>query len=375
MSAENAPVTRSRIEALDGLRGLAALIVVFRHLFNSVEMSIEQQVAILHGPLSTFLNAQGGVQLFFVLSGFVLSGSLARSTGLRDVGDFVIRRIFRIHPPYVFALLFAWLASSLHSGSVVTDQGMSRWLQKLVAVHVPVDQLLASLRFPGSAYGQLQVGWTLEVELVFSFLMPVLFLAATRIHWLVLGVCAVPLFLGSEWSFWWYGWDFALGIALYVNRDWLVARWRALGAPRGIALLVVAAWLFQVTMWIGEPRIAVGRVVSGFGAWEIFVMGVGAAGLLIGTLATPGLARFLSTPPIAFLGRISFSLYLLHTPILFWIAPYYTLTDGWDVAALAAAVLWLSGVAATASYYGIERPAIRLGSRVCKLVPRKEASG
>lgn len=373
MSA-SATAAASRIEALDGLRGLAALIVLFRHVFNSIEMSIEQQVALLQGPLSLFLNAQGGVQLFFVLSGFVLSGSLARSRSPRDYLEFYVRRVLRIHPPYVFALLFAWSMSFFYAPEVGAERGLSGWLQGLLAVHIPIDQLLASLRFPGQAYGQLQVGWTLAIELVFSFGMPVLFLAARRIHWGVLGLLAVPLLLGEDWYFWWYGWDFALGIALHANRDWLVSRWRSLGTPRGVGLLLVAGWLFQVSMWIGAPDVRGGRVASGFDAWEIFVMGFGAAGLIIGTLATPALGRFLSSPPMAFLGRISFSLYLLHTTILFSIAPWFPLTDGWGALALCVVLVGLSCAAASVGYYAVERPAIRLGSRVCKLVPRRDQS-
>lgn len=99
------------LAALDGLRGIAATIVVIRHVFNAAAMPVETRIAILHSPLAVVLNGQGAVQLFFVLSGFVLAASLARGRGWVDLLQFYVKRVFRVHAPYVFGLVFAWVAS------------------------------------------------------------------------------------------------------------------------------------------------------------------------------------------------------------------------------------------------------------------------
>ena len=70
-----------RIGALEGLRGAAAAIVVVRHTTNAIAMPEATRRTLLEGPWAPLLDAQAAVALFFVLSGFVLAGSLARDTG------------------------------------------------------------------------------------------------------------------------------------------------------------------------------------------------------------------------------------------------------------------------------------------------------
>ena len=66
-----------RIDALDGLRGLAALIVVVRHTMNAIATPDGVQRAVLQSALAVVLNSEGAVQLFFVPSGYVLAASWA----------------------------------------------------------------------------------------------------------------------------------------------------------------------------------------------------------------------------------------------------------------------------------------------------------
>ena len=92
--------------ALDGLRGIAATIVLLRHTFNAVVMPPDVRRGILESPLAPLLNGQGAVQLFFVLSGFVLAMSLSRDTRLRSVPAFYAKRILRIQPAGGISLHF-----------------------------------------------------------------------------------------------------------------------------------------------------------------------------------------------------------------------------------------------------------------------------
>ena len=103
--------TDGRVVALDGLRGIAAVIVIFGHTFNAIDLPMSVRLAIVQSPVALLLSSTGAVQLFFVLSGYVLASSLSRARGWTDVVQFLVKRVFRIHPPYVFALLFAWCAS------------------------------------------------------------------------------------------------------------------------------------------------------------------------------------------------------------------------------------------------------------------------
>ena len=91
------PQEVSRVIALDGVRGIAALLVVIGHSYGAVRSPPE-----IAGP---------SVQVFFVLSGYCLAASALRGDRVLDRVQYWLRRIFRIHPPFLFALVAAWLAS------------------------------------------------------------------------------------------------------------------------------------------------------------------------------------------------------------------------------------------------------------------------
>ena len=148
-----------RITALDGLRGLAALAVVFAHATGALAKPYRVTVALHESPLAIVMNGNGGVHLFFVLSGFCLSASALRGSAVPDLAQFYVRRIFRIHAPFIASLLLAWTASFLWYASPPSP-GVTPWLAKAQAVHLDLAHLGVSLRFPGSAYYQMPIGWT-----------------------------------------------------------------------------------------------------------------------------------------------------------------------------------------------------------------------
>ena len=208
--------------ALEGLRGVAAVTVVLRHTFNAVAMPLSVREAAFQSPLALLLNGQGAVQLFFVLSGYVLAGSVARGSGPVGLSQFLIKRVFRIYPPYVIALLLTWAVSFLYV-VVPASVPVTRWYLTYAQVHLPVDQLLPSLLFPGPSYLQLPVGWTLRVEMIFSLLLPALYLLGRRVHWIVLLGLSAWLLVIDAGPVLRYSLDFCLGIAAYLERERLAA--------------------------------------------------------------------------------------------------------------------------------------------------------
>ncbi|MBW2413537.1 MAG: acyltransferase [Deltaproteobacteria bacterium] len=364
---------RGRETALDGLRGLAATVVVIRHAFNAVTIDPELRRQVLESPLALFLNAQGAVQLFFVLSGYVLAMSLAGGLGGAAVPRFFVRRVFRIHPPYVFAVLFAWCASFfyLQTGA---GAGLTPWLRESAAVHIGVGELALALLFPGEASGQLTVGWTLRVELIFSFLLPLLVLIAVRTHaWVLLVVALLGLWLPLSLNVAWYGIDFALGVLAYLHRERLVGLVRALPAPAAAAAGIGALALLCSPMLLGWHSGVLGVLASGFDPLSIVLMAAGSFALIVVVLARPGAGRVLSIPPIRFLGRVSFSLYLLHHTILLLIAPITSRPVNFFV--LMPLLLALSLVAAELSYRFVERPSIALGRHLSHRLRRGGGGG
>ena len=134
---------------------MAALVVVLTHSLACVAVGHELLLRLSETPLIPLINAKVAVQVFFVLSGLVLAGSLDRNRSRADLPQFYVRRIFRIHPPYMAALLFAWLASFLFQP---VRNEISQLAANLWEVHLSAPDLARHLLFPGSAGNQLPVG-------------------------------------------------------------------------------------------------------------------------------------------------------------------------------------------------------------------------
>lgn len=355
------------LAGLDGLRGIAALVVVFRHCFNTVSIPIEIREVVLQSPLALLLNGQGAVQLFFVLSGFVLAASLERNRHRVDLAQYFVKRIFRIHPPYAFAVLLAWTAAffapELPTGAAVMQQ-----MRSLAAVHIDLHQLGSSLLFPGEAFRQLPVGWTLKIELVFSFLLPLMLFAARRTHWLVLVAwCAAWLWNSHHLTR--YAIDFALGIAVYIERDRIRGLRDAVPAAILAAAAVASVLVLNAPLLLGWSVPAGGMLIGGFGSTDIAVMGVGAAGMVSAVLCVPWFAAFLSTSPLRFLGRVSYSLYLVHAVVLLQLTRILSGPPDVLAGALFTTGVVVSSLALSAlTYRFVERPSIVAGNLLCRWI-------
>jgi len=367
----------SHVAALDGLRGLAALVVVLRHTVNAMPMPVAWRSEILAGPLALVQNSQGAIQLFFVLSGWVLAASLARGApGPLGWLPFYVRRIFRIHVPFVCAGLFAFALSRIWS--VPNEEAVTIWLRKS-SIHPSFGALLASFTFPGTAAGLVPIGWTLTIEMIYSFALPAIALLARPTRGLALLALAIAG-LFTPWRIAWFGLDFALGVVAFQQRDAIARAIQVLpGAVRaaipllGLALLHVPYWYRLVP--IGT---APGRTPR-----EIAVMGVGSVLLVISALALPRFARAIGSRPCRFLGRISYGVYLLHRPLLTLLAPLVlvpTLVASKlieihgvtlpSVAALLALMIGGSIALAVPFHRFVEEPAIAAGQRVSRALER-----
>ena len=359
-----------RVVALDGLRGIAAVIVVFGHSFNAIELPMSVRQEIVRSPLALLLSSSGAVQLFFVLSGYVLASSLSRVRGWTHLLQFFVKRIFRIHPPYIFAVLFAWGASHFYQAPAPEHaQGLS---PMLAHVHLDLSQLMRSFWFPGNAFLQLPVGWTLRVELVFSLLLPGMVLLARRLHWVALLIgSAYLLTLPLGEGLLWYAIDFSLGIAAYQERERL-ARWlTGLSTLPALLWVIAAAAVFSVPhmLW-SEPisRVLLTREQP----LNIGVLGLGSVGLVIAAVFVPAANRLLSARPVAFLGKLSFSIYLLHFTLLILLAPIVDRPTTWPFALLLLGLV-LGGTIGLSvlSYRWVEKPSIRAGNLVCDWIAER----
>lgn len=166
MRVEGARSSIGRVLQLDGWRGISISFVVLGHLFGQrYSYPIETDLMRVSGVL-----AEWGVELFFVISGFIITKlALAEvaSTGQFSVREFYIRRLFRIVPPFYFYLLVIALLSKMS------------WIDSSPVAVFEAGSFLCN--FPGNHCGWFAGhSWSLAYEEQFYVVFPMLFVLFAR---------------------------------------------------------------------------------------------------------------------------------------------------------------------------------------------------
>jgi len=358
----------ARLHALDGLRGAAAVVVVAFHTLGQTRLSDAAASMLLASPLGLLVNGPGAVHVFFVLSGYVLALTLSRDGAPGRLGRFYVRRWFRIQPPYMVAVLFAWAVSHLVMPLGAQAAG-APW------VRLPAQALPVALFFPSMAFGLLPVGWSLFIEMAMSALFPLLVALGRRVHPLAPLGLGLLLFLDFDprFRFLRFTIDFALGLALFAGSERIagvVQRWpRIAPALAGVAGVV----LLQLPFAIGRAHPGFAGLEQGHSPAAIVQFALGSALLIVAALHAPALRRVLATPLAGFFGRVSYSLYLVHHSVLFCFVlrtPGYTFR--WSTALLVfAATLAISSALAELGYRAVEVPSIRAGRALIRATDRR----
>ncbi len=328
---------------IDGLRALAILSVV-----------------LYHGGLIQIRGGFTGVDIFFVISGYLIGGHIYSEicAGSFTFANFYRRRARRILPAF-FALLTFVLAAGL---ILLSPIDLARLARSACAAAVSLSNILfwhsASYFDTRSDLNPLLMTWSLGVEEQFYAVIPLLLVLLFRIRRnailpVVLLVSVVSFFfswiaLASHPAFVFYmlparAWELGIGVALAVAQQ---SRPRSLVRPSvrewlGIAgLLSILAPLFLLKSNTPFPGPA--ALPSVFGT-----------ALLIAVPSSWINRCALSFAPLVFIGRISYSWYLWHWPILSFLHIVYGDAPPGPVALTAIAG---SVVLAIASYYTIEQP-------------------
>jgi peptidoglycan/LPS O-acetylase OafA/YrhL len=311
----------TREHYLDVLRGAAALAVFVAHADAS------QLVDLGLGFKAKWFLGQLGVQLFFILSGYLIWISAKR----QDVGTYAIHRVTRLVPLLWVNVAFCmWLLPLLPYAFEVTPSGTALWR------HLTITQALA----PQVSRDLNPVLWTLTHEALFYLLVPLLLRAKLLL---------VPLIgLGAYVAAWWWQvplWPFQHVFALFTIGILLAER-------RPLLAFMMACVFTVLRLHDVEP-------------YQAAVVPVAIAIMLAG-MALPGRMLWL-TKPLAWAGVISYSLYIWHYVLIGILAhqsgirwlysvmgePYRnSLARGLFVTALVIA-------ASTLSYWLIERPSMR----------------
>lgn len=347
---------KNRLMFLDNLRGFAALYVLVYHVYRSPEPDLA-----IPGYLDRVLNyGATGVWLFFVISAFSLSLTMKRhiETGSPFI-SFAISRFFRIAPLFYVIILFQVARDSIRGYPYDLDQ---------VAMSF---SLLFNLspQYAGSiAWG----GWAIGPEILFYIAFPFLYFYARPLIMkiailtaFVVLFAAVRGYLDQTYeyrSLLRHAPNFMMGLVVY---DLYVKYKNANHSHRlGKGLLAVGLLAFAYCSVYRPPHIAL-IDVSHFESmtYALIVLGAG--------LSQP---KWLATKIMSFYGRISFSVYLWHLQLIFWLTPWLRMLYSPEIPipisflAATSIILAVTTVVATASYQFIERPAEKFGKRLISRV-------
>jgi peptidoglycan/LPS O-acetylase OafA/YrhL len=327
----------THIDALQSLRGIAATMVVAVHCIACwiPLMERESVAALISDALLVPISGRAPVIVFFVLSGFVLAESLKRRTQYQNWAvEFYVQRLFRILPASWVALGLMAIAvfASISYFDARPDVRISDFmLGPLTATALGfVRTALQITNEWNPAY------WTLHVELVGSLLMPVwlaILLAVDRKRQLLVTALFVVIGLALPFVPLKYApvshmanmfvFCFPLGIAVSVSRgsfDWLRLKWVGFLAA---TVLLLAHNVFNakspLSSWLGTAESLV--FVMGPGAnvalFLQHIVEAAASAVLIAYIVRQGdRTSILNTGALKFLGAISYSLYLVHLPVL-----------------------------------------------------------
>ncbi len=304
------------ITALDGLRGLAVLLVLIFHIF---QVEAEPASGLARLAYKATRVGQSGVDLFFVLSGFLITGILADTKGERGYfRNFYGRRTVRIFPLYYGVLIVATLLLPMIVGHRVTDA--NPWCLWTYTANMPAVFHAEPLTF-----GHF---WTLAVEEQFYLIWPAVVFAMARPAMMKVCVgCVVgSIFvrvglvrLGLSPNSFMPGRldSLALGglLALAARGERGMAGWKERAWIALAAMAVVVAPLYVAKTGSHEDWLQVIKFTLLAGLHGALLV------LTIVSAPTSPLGRFFGSPTMRFFGKYSYGIYVFH-PL--WIDAFRT---------------------------------------------------
>lgn len=323
----------SRMPLIDALKGVAAQIIVLHHLasYGPLAEAFEQLLPALQDGLYGY--GRIVVQVFLVVAGFLAARALAPN-GLPGAANPLLltgRRYLRLAPPFLVAMVFAIVAAALarlwlqDEAMIPEPPGMGQFLAHALLLHGVFD-------VPALSVGV----WYVAIDLqLFALLAGLLWLAqqagpADRVKaraamLLVAGLgCAALFFFNRDpdldrWGIYFFA-SYALGVLGY---------WSALRSKATLWLLLIAAVTIAALLIDYRLRIALALLLA----------------LALALACRTGvLQRWPESAAMVYLGRISYSVFLVHFPVcLIANAAYHRFADDSAAAALAALLLAWGG--------------------------------
>jgi len=365
-------VRTGEIKALSGLRIVAAVWVVLFHFRPWLDVSAPG----FRSALAPVINCGAqGVDLFFILSGFVLTWNyldrMGESFSMKATLHFLWLRLARVWPVYVVTLhlALAWITFTLYVGhlpSPVADQ--------LSAVSYARQVLLVQLWFQPFFDGSSWDGpaWSISAEWLAYLLFGVVVLAifriarATRVRgllWLAVAACLPPTLLLLATGHFYTPWSWLPRIVMQFTAGALACaavrkmQLSEAGQRRaGYLSVVLCAGIIGILYFLDAYPVA--KVSDSSGLVDVLFVPL-VASLAVGIGSLP---RLLSTRIMVYGGYISFSLYMVHEIVHTawnWFTAQFEiiLTPSWSAKLIMVGVFAVAFLGAVLLYHFVEEPA------------------
>lgn len=344
------------------------MIVVVHHIHFLVEDKITPVNWVFDWtPLSFIINGPLSVKIFFVLSGFVLALPYLKE---RDIGyykNFLIKRVTRIYFPFLFSIivaLFLWVFTYNPEVNFAHEKWNETLTFKSFTGHIFMSGIEGHTLLNGPI-------WTLIIEMRIAVLFPILVIFVKLFKYasvpmfmiaafLVLKLIYIPCCAGN-WTITSsnilgtllltlnYAQYFIAGIFIAFYREKLDLVMNRIPLP--LHFLLIAFFVFL-------PHELIQEKLSLTVAWEMAV----SCYVIMACLAFPKVNRALCRPSLLFAGKVSYSLYLMHMPVL--MACIYILSVYVPVWVSCLCSIPLIGLITWFTYKYVEVPCINLGYKI-----------
>lgn len=378
-----------KINSAESIRALACLAVVFSHLSLSFFPNLHHfdehvQVAtpisdwIHHSPFAFWFSGTAAVYIFFVLSGYILSFAIYRHPDPAQRHTKIINMLYKRYPrlaiPVLGSCVLTWL---IFRYIQVDPQHVHPWLQEYLSQSVGLGQALYQGTIGAFLFGQSSVNWvlwTMQIELLGSLLVfAALWLKLQQFWWFILALLLIPPVIWqfyNETVFWGIS-CFLLGMCIYLYAKPLSLIWALPMLLLGLYLAGIhdnsAAYQWLLPL-IGDRSYELWNALAGIL-------------LVYSVLMNRRLSHALDRPSLVKLGQWSFSIYVLHLPLMYLIAvPILNTFVAWgctlDVALMSTAVLFMLLLLLSAAFYSryVDALAMRISQSVAQRLQRKKLS-
>lgn len=413
-TSEKAPLGTRHFDELDSLRGLAAITVAIGHLalltFFSTTWPGHPEMAFWRGvveilnrtPLAFLMEGGAAVRFFFVLSGFVLMLPFLRRKE-NPYSPYIVKRVFRLYLPYLAAILLGLLGDYFlgqHFLSSFPLRAGDMWTQP-ITFHMVIEQVFLF----GRQIGQFdQVLWSLVQEMRISVIYPLIALLVLKVSTrkLIVIVAAIEATLASLVVFFphintslqsfhstvHFANIFIFGAWLAKNHEGLGQRLMRFGRSSRITFAIIAFLAYSLGMkflwgnqiqvhilhpfehhfahaWFAQPAF-VGFMTNLTGDW---LSALCASVAIVYALHQHQIREILHFYPILITGRASYTLYLVHSLVL-WALLFSLAGTPWFWAVVPGFILgtilltWLF-------YRWVEVPTMTMGRKVARAMQER----